>query len=262
MKAVADSLFSSGYTFGGPTPPPPPTAAPPYSPVSPLVERGITQLELMAKGFNNNNNNSNTNNNNLNGVGSDSNTSIIAVGNGKKVENKRRSECALYQESVERRQQQATNGAGNKRRWERDNSQAPPTPPIVKSEVTSRPSCGCRRSSVSTSSPSLLAARNGSNQHSNGTMASSDNNGASSFPLQQCNERKHEPPEPSSGERKKHDALVASSGGCSRTNPVSLRNDQKGAREQFGRLRDPVPPSRRGHDEYSTSTSTKCGESQ
>ena len=146
---MADSLFSSGYTFGGPTPPPPPTAAP-YSPVSPLVERGITQLELMAKGFNNNNSNTNNNNitNNLNGVGNDGNANIVAVGNGKKVENKRRSECALYQETVERRQQAAN---GNKRRWERDSSQAPPTPPIVKSEVTSRPSCGCRRSSVTTS---------------------------------------------------------------------------------------------------------------
>lgn len=158
LSSVADSLFSSGYTFGGPTPPPPPAAAPPYSPVSPLVERGITQLELMAKGFNNNNNNTNTNNNNinsnLNGVANDSNITSVPVGNNKKVENKRRSECALYQESVERRSQQTANvgsGTGNKRRWERDSGQAPSTPPTVKSESTSRPSCGCRRSSVSTS---------------------------------------------------------------------------------------------------------------
>ncbi|KAJ4444501.1 hypothetical protein ANN_06294 [Periplaneta americana] len=154
VGAIADSLFSSGYTFGGPTPPPPPAAAPPYSPVSPLVERGITQLELMAKGFNNNNNNSNTNNNNinnLNGVTADTNVTSVPVGNTKKVENKRRSECALYQETVERRQPaNGGSGAGNKRRWERDSSQAPPTPPIVKNEVTARPSCGCRRSSVTT----------------------------------------------------------------------------------------------------------------
>ncbi|XP_033607373.1 protein winged eye isoform X3 [Cryptotermes secundus] len=225
---VADSLFSSGYTFGGPTPPPPPAAAPPFSPVSPLVERGITQLELMAKGFNNNNN-TNTNNNNinsnLNGGVNDSSTTSVPVGNNKKVENKRRSECALYQETVERRSQQSANGTGNKRRWERDNGHGLHTPPAVKSEVTSRPSCGCRSSaSVTTSSPSQLVVRNGSSQHTNGAMASSDNNGVTSFPLQQCSERKHEHPEHSSGERKKHDSLIASSGGCSRTNPVSLRN--------------------------------------
>lgn len=110
----------------------------------------------MAKGFNNNNNNTNTNNNNinsnLNGGVNDSSTTSVPVGNNKKVENKRRSECALYQESVERRSQQSTNGNGNKRRWERDNGHALHTPPAVKSEVTSRPSCGCRSgSSVTTS---------------------------------------------------------------------------------------------------------------
>lgn len=155
---VADSLFSSGYTFGGPTPPPPPGAAPPpFSPVSPLVDRGvITQLEHMAKGFNNNNSSANNNNINssLNGGVNDSSITSVPVGNNKKVENKRRSECALYQDSVERRTQQTSNGGsgtGNRRRWERVHGQAPPTSPIVKSEVTSRPTCGCRNSSVSTS---------------------------------------------------------------------------------------------------------------
>jgi hypothetical protein len=156
LFTVADSLFSSGYTFGGPTPPPPPPAAPPFSPVGPLVERGITQLELMAKGFNNNNNNTNTNNNNinsnLNGGVNDSSATSAPIGSNKKVENKRRSECALYQDSVERRSHQSANGTGNKRRWERDNGHATHTPPAVKSEVTSRPSCGCRGSSSVTGS--------------------------------------------------------------------------------------------------------------
>jgi hypothetical protein len=117
----------------------------------------------MAKGFNNNNN-TNTNNNNissnLNCVVNDSNTTTIPVANSKKVENKRRSECALYQESVERRTQQTSNGGsgtGNKRRWERGNSQVPPTSPIVKAEVTTRPTCGCRSSSVSTSKYRFLS---------------------------------------------------------------------------------------------------------
>lgn len=158
LSSVADSLFSSGYTFGGPTPPPPPAAAPAFSPVGPLVERGITQLELMAKGFNNNNNNSNNNNNNinsnLNGVVNESNTVGVPIGNNKKVEHKRRSECALYQETVERRSQQSANGGsvtGSKRRWERDSSSQALVSPVVKSEATSRPSCGCRGSSVTTS---------------------------------------------------------------------------------------------------------------
>jgi hypothetical protein len=161
---VADSLFSTGYAFGGPTPPPPPAAAPPFSPVSPLVERGIiTQLEHMAKGFNNNNNSSTNNNNinsNLNGGVNDSITTGVPVGSNKKVENKRRSECALYQEGVERRAQQTANGGsgtGSKRRWERDSSHAPTPSPIVKSEVTSRPTCGCS-STVSTSKYSPLSA--------------------------------------------------------------------------------------------------------
>lgn len=153
LSTVADSLFSSGYTFGGPTPPPPPAAAPAFSPVGPLVERGITQLELMAKGFNNNNNNNNINSN-LNGVVNESNTASAPIGNNKKVENKRRSECALYQEAVERRSQQSANGGsgtGNKRRWDRDSSHAAPTSPVVKSEATSRPSCGCRGSTIGAS---------------------------------------------------------------------------------------------------------------
>lgn len=39
---VSDSLFSTGYTFGAPTPPP----GSPYSPVP------VTQLEFLTKGFN------------------------------------------------------------------------------------------------------------------------------------------------------------------------------------------------------------------
>jgi hypothetical protein len=112
----------------------------------------------MAKGFNNNNNSSNNNNNNinsnLNGVVNESNTTSAPIGNNKKVENKRRSECALYQEAVERRSQQSANGGsgtGNKRRWDRDGTHVTPTSPVVKSEATSRPSCGCRGSSVTTS---------------------------------------------------------------------------------------------------------------
>jgi hypothetical protein len=113
----------------------------------------------MAKGFNNNNNNNSNNNNNinsnLNGVVNESNTAGVPIGNNKKVEHKRRSECALYQETVERRSQQSANGGtgtGNKRRWERDSSShALAASPVVKSEATSRPSCGCRGSSVTTS---------------------------------------------------------------------------------------------------------------
>jgi hypothetical protein len=110
----------------------------------------------MAKGFNNNNNNSNNNNNinsNLNGVVNESITAGVPIGSNKKVEHKRRSECALYQETVERRSQQSVNGGsgtGNKRRWERDSSHALAASPVVKSEATSRPSCGCRGPSVTT----------------------------------------------------------------------------------------------------------------
>jgi hypothetical protein len=111
----------------------------------------------MAKGFNNNNNNNNNNNinSNLNGVVNESNTAGAPIGNNKKVEHKRRSECALYQETVERRSQHSANGGsgtGNKRRWERDSSShALAASPVVKNEATSRPSCGCRGSSVTTS---------------------------------------------------------------------------------------------------------------
>ena len=110
----------------------------------------------MAKGFNNNNNSNNNNNNinnNLNGVVNESNTAGVPIGNNKKVEHKRRSECALYQETVERRSQQSANGGsgtGNKRRWERDSS-SHALAAVVKSEATSRPSCGCRGSTVTTS---------------------------------------------------------------------------------------------------------------
>lgn len=109
----------------------------------------------MAKGFNNNNSNNNNNiSSNLNGV-NESNTVGVPIGNNKKVEHKKRSECALYQETVERRSQQSANGGsgtGNKRRWERDSSShAHVASPVVKSEATSRPSCGCRGSSVTTS---------------------------------------------------------------------------------------------------------------
>jgi len=116
----------------------------------------------MAKGFNNNNNSNNNNNisSNLNGVVNESNTAGVPIGNNKKVEHKRRSECALYQETVERRSQQSANGGsvtGNKRRWERDSSShALAASPVVKSEATSRPSCGCRGSSVTTSKYRVL----------------------------------------------------------------------------------------------------------
>nr|CAD7426466.1 unnamed protein product [Timema monikensis] len=224
---VADSLFSSGYTFGGPTPPPQQASGPPYSPVGPPVERGITQLELMAKGFNNNNNaasNNNTThvNNNINAL--DNNISISVV-NTKKMENKRRSECALYHHHQQQHQQETVdrrhaNSSANKRRWERE-SQAPATPPVVKSEVTNRPSCGCRRSTVSTSSPSPLSIRS----NNNGGIVVSDNN-TSSFPLslQHCKPSDLHHMDAPSGDRKKHQQHDSGAlSGCSRTNPVCLR---------------------------------------
>lgn len=149
--AIADSLFSTGFTFGSPlststsastcVTPSTPTSVSSLGPLAPpLMERGIAQLELMAKTFNNSSSQGTPEQ-----VAA---TMPLPLTVPPKKAEKRRSEC-LYANITSN----ANANNGNKhRRWETSSatsvcSSASSMMMIqTKSEVTTRvSSCACKR---------------------------------------------------------------------------------------------------------------------